>query len=168
VRAVLGGHTKVVLRLAVTGDGKLLATASYDQTVELWDLATGKERAAFEGHGDAAFTPDGKTLRDRRLRRPADALGPDDAQRDRGHRVRIPRGTTRLHARRQDADHCRRGARQTLRRGDWQGADDPEALCPCQGAGHYTGPTGAEWKDTLLVCVFGAWVPVYTFSHKMA
>jgi WD40 repeat protein len=61
-RAPLGGHTKVVSRLAVTADGKFLATASYDQTVKLWDLATGKEIATFAGHGDAVFTPDGKTL----------------------------------------------------------------------------------------------------------
>jgi WD40 repeat protein len=61
-RAALGGHTKVVSRLAVTADSKLLATASYDQTVKLWNLATGKETAAFAGRGDVAFTPDGKTL----------------------------------------------------------------------------------------------------------
>jgi WD40 repeat protein len=61
-RAVLGGHTKVVSRLAVTADGQLLATASYDQTVKLWDLATGKEIAAFAGQGDVAFSPDGKAL----------------------------------------------------------------------------------------------------------
>ncbi len=41
-------------------------------------------------------------------------------------------------------------------------------VCARVEAGHYVGPTGAEWKDTLFVCVFGAWVPVYTFSSIMA
>jgi hypothetical protein len=41
-------------------------------------------------------------------------------------------------------------------------------VCARVRAGHYVGPTGAEWKDTLFVCVFGAWVPVYTFSNLMA
>ncbi len=41
-------------------------------------------------------------------------------------------------------------------------------VCARIEAGHYFSPTGAEWKDTLFVCVFGAWVPVYTFSNSMA
>jgi hypothetical protein len=41
-------------------------------------------------------------------------------------------------------------------------------VCARVNAGHYVGPTGAEWKDTLFVCVFGAWVPVYTFSNLMS
>lgn len=41
-------------------------------------------------------------------------------------------------------------------------------VCARVNAGHYVGPLGAEWKDTLFVCVFGAWVPVYTFSNVMA
>src|SRR5262245_44396126 len=42
-RAVFGGHAKVVSRVAVTADGKILATGSYDRTVKLGDLATGQE-----------------------------------------------------------------------------------------------------------------------------
>ena len=41
-------------------------------------------------------------------------------------------------------------------------------VCARVHAGHYVGSTGAESKDTLLVCVFGAWVPVHTFSNLMA
>ena len=41
-------------------------------------------------------------------------------------------------------------------------------ICARVEAGHYVGPTGAEWKDTLFVCVFGAWVPVHTFRNLMA
>lgn len=41
-------------------------------------------------------------------------------------------------------------------------------VCARVSAGHYVSPMGAEQKDTLFVCVFGAWVPVYTFSNMMA
>jgi hypothetical protein len=32
----------------------------------------------------------------------------------------------------------------------------------------YISPEGADWLDGLYVCVFGAWLPVYSFSHAMA
>jgi hypothetical protein len=41
-------------------------------------------------------------------------------------------------------------------------------ICARVSSGHYVGPTGAEWRDSLYICLFGAWVPVYTFSHVMA
>jgi WD40 repeat protein len=44
----------------------MLASASGDKTVKLWEMATGKERATLRGHAQAvmsvAFSPDGKTL----------------------------------------------------------------------------------------------------------
>src|SRR5205814_769831 len=65
-RATFKGHTDNVLALALTLDGKMLATASADKTVKLWNLATGKEVATLKGHADAvtslAFTADGKLL----------------------------------------------------------------------------------------------------------
>jgi WD40 repeat protein len=64
-RASLAGHTDVVAALAFTADGRLLGSASHDQTVRLWDLATGREVAAFDwGVGKVhalAFAPDGMT-----------------------------------------------------------------------------------------------------------
>src|SRR5262249_29699018 len=47
-------------------DGKTLASACWDQTVKLWEVAAGKERATLKGHKlqvlYVAFTPDGRTL----------------------------------------------------------------------------------------------------------
>jgi WD40 repeat protein len=51
--------------VAISRDGKTLATGSWDGTVRLWEVATGKEvrRLAFPGAaGSLAFSPDGKTL----------------------------------------------------------------------------------------------------------
>jgi endonuclease YncB( thermonuclease family)/tricorn protease-like protein len=65
-RACFQGHTKVVSSVALTADGKTLATGSYDNTIKLWDVATGKERGTLTGHTNSvhsvALTPDGKTL----------------------------------------------------------------------------------------------------------
>jgi len=43
-------HTDTVFDLAVSNDGKLLATAGGDKLVKLWDLETHKEIAKLEGH----------------------------------------------------------------------------------------------------------------------
>jgi cytochrome c len=60
---VLEGHTAPVASIAVSPDGKLLASASWDHTVRLWPLPEGKPRV-LEGHtqnvNGVAFTPDGK------------------------------------------------------------------------------------------------------------
>ncbi len=62
----LKGHRKPVVSVTFSADGKTLASVSNDQSVRLWDVATGKERAALAGHGvdpfAAAFRPDGETL----------------------------------------------------------------------------------------------------------
>jgi uncharacterized protein (TIGR03067 family) len=65
--ASLKGHGDFVFSLAFTPDGKTLASASYDGTVKLWDLAKpGEEttlpsRHVFGLHA-VAFSPDGKCL----------------------------------------------------------------------------------------------------------
>jgi WD40 repeat protein len=60
------GHQDAIYALAVSPDGTILATGSYDQKIKLWDIATGKESKALAGHNgcvyDLAFRPDGKIL----------------------------------------------------------------------------------------------------------
>jgi WD40 repeat protein len=62
----LVGHTSAVNSVAFSPDGKLLASGSDDNTIKLWDVATGQEVRTFEGHTDwvtsVAFSPDGKLL----------------------------------------------------------------------------------------------------------
>ncbi len=38
--------------VAFSPDGRMLATGSGDKTARLWEVATGKEIAAFRGHED--------------------------------------------------------------------------------------------------------------------
>jgi WD40 repeat protein/tRNA A-37 threonylcarbamoyl transferase component Bud32 len=63
---LLRGHTDSVYALAVSPDGRTLATGGLDQTLILWDLATGRPRATLAGHAGpvlrATFSPDGRTL----------------------------------------------------------------------------------------------------------
>src|SRR5262249_19132014 len=46
--------------------GQTLASGSGDNTIKLWEVVSGQERAALSGHGQAvwrgAFSPDGQTL----------------------------------------------------------------------------------------------------------
>jgi cytochrome c len=62
---ILDGHTAPVASLAVSPDGTLLASASWDHTVRLWPLNGGSPRV-LEGNSQnvngVAFSPDGREL----------------------------------------------------------------------------------------------------------
>src|SRR5262249_18790483 len=65
-RARLRGVERAVVCVAYSPDGRLLAGASYDSTVYVWDVATGALRHPPRGHANevysVAFAPDGRTL----------------------------------------------------------------------------------------------------------
>src|SRR4029079_8803586 len=62
------GHNDIVVSRAVqfAPDGKTLATASFDGTVRLWDVARGTQTAELRGHNlrvlAISFSPDGQHL----------------------------------------------------------------------------------------------------------
>ena len=60
------GWSNTVEDVAFSPDGQTLALASYEGTVKLWDVATGKLRETLKGHSNAVmavvFSPDGRTL----------------------------------------------------------------------------------------------------------
>ncbi len=62
----VSAHKDCIYALAFSPDSKLLASASYDHMIYLWDPATGTEVKPLKEHTDAvfdlAFSPDGKWL----------------------------------------------------------------------------------------------------------
>ncbi len=62
----LKGHEKLVSALAITPDGNLLASGSWDTTVRLWSMWDGSHLTTITGHKDSiyglAISPDGRIL----------------------------------------------------------------------------------------------------------
>src|SRR5262245_44652095 len=60
------GHTGLIYGLALSPDGKALATAGFDNAIKIWELGSFKEQKTLTGHGgpvySVAYSPDGKTL----------------------------------------------------------------------------------------------------------
>jgi len=60
------GHRGKILGLAISPDGRQVATAGWDGAVGLWEIETGRRVRWLEGHdgpvNDVAFAPDGATL----------------------------------------------------------------------------------------------------------
>ena len=61
---ILTGHSDWVTGVAVTPDGQRAVSASWDKTLKVWDLGSGRELRTLSGHADSvtavAVTPDGQ------------------------------------------------------------------------------------------------------------
>jgi WD40 repeat protein len=60
------GHSENIMSVKFSPDNKLFATGSFDKTVKLWDLSSGKEIRTFSGSTSPVltidFSPDGKLI----------------------------------------------------------------------------------------------------------
>jgi serine/threonine protein kinase len=52
LQRTLSGHSNSVMSVAISQDGKMLASGSRDKTIKLWDLETGEEIRTLRGHNE--------------------------------------------------------------------------------------------------------------------
>jgi WD40 repeat protein len=66
IKKRLRGHTRAVMCVAFSPDGKILASGGEDRAIILWDVATADKLRELSGHSRAilalAFNPDGRLL----------------------------------------------------------------------------------------------------------
>ena len=66
LQMTLSGHTNWLTDVAVSEDGRFLATTGFDNSVKLWDAETGQELRTFTDHSrvvnGVAFSPNGERL----------------------------------------------------------------------------------------------------------
>ncbi len=55
VRRTLRGHRDYVYQVAISHDGKRLASCGYDKSIRLWDVETGRVLSVLREHTDAVF-----------------------------------------------------------------------------------------------------------------
>jgi WD40 repeat protein len=60
------GHSGIITQVAYSPDGKLALSASWDKTIKLWEITTGRLIRTFEGHDGhvnaISFSPDGNNI----------------------------------------------------------------------------------------------------------
>ncbi|MDY7007671.1 MAG: S-layer homology domain-containing protein [Cyanobacteriota bacterium] len=62
VRYTLEKHSQPINAIAISPDGKILASSGEDGNINLWDLGTGKLLRSIKGYGAIVFSPDSKQL----------------------------------------------------------------------------------------------------------
>ena len=66
IEKTLTGHSDSVLSVAYSPDGRYLASGSGDNTIKIWEVATGKELHTLAGHSSGVYSvvysPDGRYL----------------------------------------------------------------------------------------------------------
>lgn len=60
------GHSNRISTIAISPDGRTIISGSQDNTIKLWDVASGRELKTLSGHSDVvsvvAYSPDGQTI----------------------------------------------------------------------------------------------------------
>ncbi|KAK3823310.1 MAG: WD40-repeat-containing domain protein, partial [Benniella sp.] len=83
-------HRNVIRRIVYSPNGRLIASASDDPSVRLWDLETGPLKHNFTGHGDTGFSVVCFSKGDQIVNQAGDVLAPGS----RGRTVRLWDGAT--------------------------------------------------------------------------